>query len=165
MNLHPVAVHFPIALFTIYSLMECVRYKKVHENEWFVRTKTLLVVLGVIFAFIALQTGELLRLRFLGDEFIAPIMRVHSIVASATVWLYAIIACAYAFRSLRPHMPLFGRRAAVVFSNFILRSVIIVPLALVSLIGIMITGALGGAMVYGIKSDPFVAFVYQWLIK
>ena len=36
MNVHPLLIHFPIALLTVYVVMECLRFKKLlAEHSWF----------------------------------------------------------------------------------------------------------------------------------
>jgi len=45
----------------------------------------------------------------------------------------------------------------------IINSGLIIPLALFGLAAIAITGALGGAIVYGPNIDPFVAFIIKIL--
>jgi hypothetical protein len=37
----------------------------------------------------------------------------------------------------------------------------IILLAILGLVTLLITGALGGAIVYGVAGDPFTAFVYK----
>ena len=46
MNLHPIFVHFPIALFTLYALLECARFKKLQEQTYYFYLKAFLVITG-----------------------------------------------------------------------------------------------------------------------
>jgi len=57
MNVHPIFVHFPIALLTIYALLELIQFKKVTSwNPWFY-IKASFVVFGAIGTYAALFTG------------------------------------------------------------------------------------------------------------
>jgi hypothetical protein len=49
------------------------------------------------------------------------------------------------------------------YSAYLHRPYIIVPLALLGLIAVTITGGLGGAIVYGTHFDPFMAPVFKFL--
>lgn len=58
-NLHPIVVHFPIALLTIYSLLEIASiHKKVRHSitVWYI--KLFLIVVGWVFVQLSLSTGE-----------------------------------------------------------------------------------------------------------
>ena len=58
MNIHPILVHFPIALLTTYAFFECIRFKKLMElREWFYIKATFLF-LGGLGALAAAQAGD-----------------------------------------------------------------------------------------------------------
>lgn len=50
-NIHPVLVHFPIALSIVYAILELIPFKKLRENLF--TTKASLVTLGTISIFAA----------------------------------------------------------------------------------------------------------------
>lgn len=158
MNLHPILVHFPIALLTFYALFELVRVQKLlKEPAWFY-VKAAFVIVGSLSSVATLLSGLAIKPQFQGSLSIAHQVDVHSAFAFYASLLFGLIAFAYLVRLVK-------WKACVAFSDFMLKSRIIVPLALIGLVLITITGALGGSIVYGPDIDPFVKFVYQTLIK
>lgn len=59
MDIHPVTVHFPIALLTVYGLMELVWSKRLKKEQAWFYVKASFLILGVISAYAALSTGRL----------------------------------------------------------------------------------------------------------
>ena len=48
MNIHPLLVHFPIALLTIYSLLELVPFKQIYRQSYWFYTKAIILIIGSI---------------------------------------------------------------------------------------------------------------------
>ena len=52
-------VHFPIALLTVYALMELVWSKRLRKNESWLYVKAAFLIIGLLGAYAALSTGEM----------------------------------------------------------------------------------------------------------
>lgn len=174
MNIHPFFVHFPIALLVVYSLLEIGSYfwPALRRQTWLFGVKTFTLFAGVLAAFVALATGGIAEdlIKDVNPRFF--IIEVHNPVATATTILALILAAAYTVRIfeirgwgnqlfglnrfLAPILRLKERLAHVVLDTGLLPM-----LALLVLVGIAVTGALGAALVYGPDIDPVVSFVYH----
>ena len=166
MNLHPILVHFPIALFTLYALLECARFKKLQEQAYYFYLKAFLVITGSLASSAAYITGDMQKDQLPADAAIRPIVEFHSTWALATITIFAVIALAYliawlnrqnVFTSIQNQTFRRITSAAHAFTQ----GWIIVPLALAGLISVTITGALGGSIVYGPNIDPVASFIYR----
>ncbi|PIR04073.1 MAG: hypothetical protein COV59_02725 [Candidatus Magasanikbacteria bacterium CG11_big_fil_rev_8_21_14_0_20_39_34] len=164
-SMHPAIVHLPIGILTLYSLLEIVSLNKKLKNPFVKHLKIFLSVIGVLFALPAYFAGNILEETRYGD----PILEYHDTFASATLTLYAIIAVAYLLPIIF-QLPMLQSvqflktkpiQAFYKFSQFLLQPMIIVPLSLLTLILLTITGALGGAMAHGPSADPVVAYIYH----
>ncbi len=123
MNIHPLFVHFPIALLTLYALFEIfipikIRAFKLLKKEntvfykWLIdpvwnSIKAFLVIAGTLIAFPTLQTGELAEEVFrdaatspelFHQSQVAQLIEVHSTFANITVGIFAVLAVAYIVR-------------------------------------------------------------------
>jgi uncharacterized membrane protein len=165
MNIHPIFVHFPIALLTLYALLEIFPL-----GRWFPRApwdtiKTFLVVLGTLGALAAIATGSLAE-DLITDRSLRPVLHLHETFAYITLALFGLLAAAYVIRFIFRNYPNVKARfpAGSLIQNasdFILQGWVRVPLALLGMIAITVTGALGGTVVYGPGVDPVAAFVYS----
>lgn len=166
-NLHPIFVHFPIALLTIYSLLEFIWFRKLRENNSFFLIKTSFLILGVLGAFVALATGSSARSGFT-DQVSRHLISVHSTWAAGASWIFGILAAAYIpiaicrFAKKIPRNNLFS--LGVRIAEIIVETPLVYFLVIAGLVAITVTGALGGAIVYGPDIDPIVSFVYKILI-
>ncbi|KHO51327.1 MAG: hypothetical protein QT04_C0044G0036 [archaeon GW2011_AR11] len=59
LNIHPIFVHFPIALLSLYAVMVLIRFRKVMGLPYWSYAKAILAIAGTLGAFAALQTGSL----------------------------------------------------------------------------------------------------------
>ena len=160
MNFHPVLVHFPIALLSIYALMEIVRLKRFTLNKAYQDIKAFLAIIGTASAWAASWTGDDARAAFRGKALVEQVVHTHENYADLTIAIFSLIAGAYLVIFLSRWL---GKvrywNILEKIAAFILRPSIVITLAIVGIILLTITGALGGLMVYGVNSDPVVAFV------
>jgi hypothetical protein len=167
MNFHLIFVHFPIALFTIYALLELVSVKKLRELSYWFYIKALMVIVGAGSAFVTLQTGEAIENKF---RYLRALVEIHSSWATTSTIVFSVIATAYAIVWINSQWHLeqrtiryFSTVWALVtkLSVFMLKRWVVFILALFGLVAISITGALGGAISQGPDIDPVVNFVYH----
>jgi uncharacterized membrane protein len=146
MDLHPLIVHFPVALLTIYAVLELIRFKKVLAKPYWFFVKAMFVIFGALGAAAAYLTGPDALAR-------SPLGQMHQNFATITLSIFAVIGFAYLLEWKKPNR----------YSGFVLRPYIIIPLALLGLVAVVITGGLGGALVYGTNFDPFMAPIFKFL--
>ena len=152
-NVHPLLVHFPIALLTVYSFLEFVPIKKITNLSWWFYVKAAFLSLGVLLAIPTGFAGKIIEGQFREKH---ALVNLHSHFAIAASAVYALIALIYLLAFL-------SRSKTQI--KLPLPKIVIIILALVGLIIILITGALGGVIVYGANLDPFTAFVYHLFFR
>lgn len=167
MNLHPIIVHFPIALLTLYGVCELIRFSFITRQTYWFYVKAVLVIVGSLSTLIALETGEAATEMLLERN---PLVRVHSNFAEVTSWIFGLIALSYAITWIHRAFPLlltqrfsFVGRFALWLSALLQRAPVIVTLSLFGLLFVTITGGLGGAIVYGTNFDPFMKPILTYL--
>lgn len=159
-DLHPLFVHFPIALLTLFAGLELLRFKAISSRVDLFHTKTLLVISGTFGGFIAAQFGEIAE-NLERNAGLGAIIEIHSTFADITTILGVIASVIYIAAWLSRSKMNLPYRNILRRAEQIVDSWIMIPFALAIFIAISITGALGGAIVYGANSDPFVSFVYK----
>lgn len=171
MNIHPIFTHFPLALFTVYAILEIAQFSRIQRLPYLFNIKGFLVISGTLFSFITLKTGELAERAFNTPNVATrSLIETHSTLANISVYIFLVISLIYFFKwiDLSPldtymiKSP-FGKIWITIkkHTGYILRSPFLPLLALIGLITITMTGALGGAIVYGPNVDPVVKFVYS----
>lgn len=173
MILHPIFVHFPIALLTVYALIELAPVGKFFADKpaWFY-IKTAILIIGELSTFFAFQSGDALEHMFAGDKIKNNIVQIHAFLAGATVWWFGMIAILYAAAwvaregiMLRVILP--PRIKKILDFLIILQDSVITgwPIkiaAFIGLVGLTLTGASGGLLVHGPEADPLAGLIYQW---
>ncbi len=178
-SLHPIFVHFPIALLSIYAVLECIRYKKLLKQVSFFYIKAFLAVVGFSAGLVAASAGPEGSAvhSWLGySTFVRPTVRniveMHSTFASATLFIFGIIAFSYIVRLLNDHVSVWASKNETAkkvwkwllcIGEYISRPAVVIPLAILGLVAVTITGSLGGAIVYGPNIDPVVSAVFYFL--
>lgn len=175
MDFHPVIVHFPIALLAIYCVLEFLRFEFLLKNASWFHLKLFLLLVGGLSALVARQTGELV-----GEGYSGPLERLieaHAFWATAVVAIFGLLALAYLvmwaekdFGTNPIALKLKEDRNFSLIWNSLTRLVgffmetpmVFLPAGL-GLLAITVTGALGGAIVYGPEADIFVSFIYHLL--
>jgi uncharacterized membrane protein len=170
MNIHPLFVHFPIALLVVYSLLEIV--PGIRSRAWAQSAKVACLYIGVLGAIAALITGGMAEELVEGSHPRAYILEVHAPLAGLTSLIYLILAAAYLVRTFDT----LGWGERIAGDSRILRALwefkkrfwrpireswVTPVLALAGLVGMVMTGALGAAIVYGPSVDPVASFVYH----
>ena len=173
MNLHPIFVHFPIALLCTYALFELAPSKKLRANASWFRTKAILVIFGTLSAFIALQTGEMIEDLFEGQW--ESVVELHSAWATASTAIFGIAAALYLLEWIhREGQPITSKLEQWAWAKPIInwlwkiiavlnKEPILILLALAGLIAMSITGALGGIIAHGPDTDPVTQWVYGFI--
>jgi hypothetical protein len=182
MNLHPVFVHFPIALLTIYAFMELVRFKKLMAQAYWFYIKAIFLMIGGLGALAAFYTGDMAKSAVRNGDFVVSVTNFRQVVsmhqnfAALSVAIFGILATGYLILWLQRDvlLPLFSKegdgrssykfwQALVKVAHAFVETKFVIFLALAGLICITITGGLGGIMVYGASADPFFGMVYKIL--
>ena len=170
MNIHPIFVHFPIALLAMYSIFEILPLVKWYPKAHWDDIKAALVIFGGLGVLAALATGQLAEGSDLARASEA-VLHVHKMFAGATAAVFGILAAAYLLRWIfEKHGAAFSGLATKFsflksFADFILNRWIVVPLALIGLIVLMFTGALGAIIVYGQNGDVVTQAVYSLFFR
>lgn len=162
-DLHPIFVHFPIALLMLYAGLEFLRFKSITSRLDLFHTKAILVTAGTLGGILAAQTGELAEEAFEGTSLL-NLVETHSSFAESTNIIGIIIAVLYIGTWIKRSSNNLPFPKIFALCEKITTSPIIILAALVLLVGITITGALGGAIVYGPNTDPAVKFIYDLLV-
>ncbi len=177
MNIHPILVHFPVALLAIYSLLELIRWNKITSQPYWFYVKAMFVCVGGLAALAALATGDT-AVEGVRNGLFTPavsnymdVIHLHETFADISIVVFGLIAASYLltwidrtnfvnrFKSLESLWRFLAKIASI-----IQRPVLLVLLAVIGLIAITITGGLGGVIVFGPDADPFFKIVYQILI-
>jgi len=155
-------------MLVIYAIFEIFRIPVIVRQHWYVSVKTVLLMIGVVFSLFALSSGETAE-HIMGRS---QLIETHSFYAVASTWIFAILLVAYLVHGLAISLSIsrirtlmeklgFIWRMLILLARLILKPYIVVTLAVLGLITITITGALGGAIVYGPEADPIVSFIYN----
>jgi uncharacterized membrane protein len=164
-NIHPLFVHFPIALLFIYSIIKILPLKKVFPSVSWKHIERTLLFLGVLGAFAALSTGDI------AEHLVHPnrdLVEAHSFFAAMATWTYAILLIGEILSVCMSWVTLKLKSAAVIkvitlFKNLLTNPALSILLAVIGLISISVTGLLGGVMVYSVSADPIAGIVLKLL--
>lgn len=159
MNIHPLFVHFPIAFFVLYALIEVCTPKKDINSPWHL-IKTVLLVAWRIGAQLALMTGEVAE-GLMGDS---PMIEMHSLFANITTIAFGINAVIYVWDYIvRRWSSIIQKYKLTHYLDLLIiwikKRYLHIVLAVIGLIAVTYTGALWWAIVYGIDVDPVVHFL------
>jgi uncharacterized membrane protein len=164
-NIHPIFVHFPIALLFIYSVIKIIPFQKWLPKISWIQIERVLLFVGVLGAFSALYTGDI------AEHLTDPnrqIVELHSSLAYLSTFLYGLL---FIGELLAIFSPIFVKK----FNNFTVNKFIAffekiltdrifgIVVSLFGLLAISLTGLLGGVLVYGTSADPIAGLVLKLL--
>lgn len=165
MNIHPLVVHFPIALLLVYSVITLLPIKRWLPRVAWDDVATVLLLCGFAGAFVSLQTGELAADLTRPDR---NLLEAHEFFANATSWMYGLLIAGKALvfiqtRSFFSKVPTFFQKGITSLGTLLTNRTVVILLALFGLLALFLTGALGGIMVYGTTADPLAPFILKVL--
>lgn len=136
------------------------------SQTWW-KIKAFLLIVGFLGTVAAITTGEMAEEGMPSSGPIHDLVEAHASFAVATEWLFGVLAFSYIvkFFADKNTMPFMDTKL-IKFLIFATKKILFfsVPLALVGLVLVTITGSLGGAIVYGPDVDPIVSFIYKIFI-
>jgi uncharacterized membrane protein len=155
MTIHPILVHFPIALLTLYAVIEIFRFRAIVLHQGLQSAKKVFLYIGVIMAFLTILAGS--HDAGISDgpaTYVSPkFVDIHAMFGLLTFIWFGLIALCYLFEN-SIKWPRVARVAGYVTKT----PVLVVIVALIGLSIVFLTGALGGAIVYS-HTDPFGQFL------
>ena len=161
-NIHPIFVHFPIAFLFLYSIIKIIPLYKWFPKVAWRDIERILLVVGVVGAFIANSTGEIAEHLARPDR---KIVEMHALFASMSTWFYGLLLIGEMIYFINPfvlklNIPQISR-LLIFIQNILTHKTISIILAILGFIAISITGLLGGYMVFGATADPIAGFVLK----
>lgn len=166
-NIHPIVVHFPVALLFIYSVLKVLPMKRWAPRFAWSDVERVFLVLGFGGALMALSTGETAE-HLVRSASNRDLIEVHSVFANASVAFYGalllaeVISVLHAWSAFRTKFSKLDNFLNHIY-NFLTKPLISKLLALLGLVALSITGLLGGVLVYGVSADPFAPLVLKLL--
>ena len=147
-NIHPLIVHFPIALLFLYSVVKILPLRQFFSKVSWKHIERFLLIFGLLGAAAAIYTGGI------AEHLVGPnkqLVEMHSTFAFASLGIYGFLLFLEIVGLIKPKY------------EGITNGVISKFLALAGLVAISITGMLGGVMVYGLSADPLAPMVLKLL--
>ncbi len=167
MNFHPLIVHFPVALLTVYCVFEVLRFRKLLENQIIFWIKGTFAILGSLSLLPAYASGEIIQNQF---EDVRKVVEVHSMFAKSAIIVFGLVGFFYLVEVLAKNTSIVNKlgplnniflKVAKFIDDIVFKKHIIVILAVLGFIILMILGALGGIIAHGQDIDPITSFVYK----
>lgn len=163
-DLHPIIVHFPIALLFLYSLIKILPLERfVPQFNWR-HIRQAFLVFGFLGAAASLMTGEI------AESLSRPnhqVVEMHSTFAALATWLYGILLVSEFIVTVNEFLAKKNVSALLKITTPIAKILspksLNIILAIVALVAIFVTGLLGGVMVYGTSADPLAPMVLKIL--
>ena len=160
MQLHPLIVHFPIALRMVYCLILVVQLFWWRDNDKLNTIKHFCLIAGTVWGIAALQTGD----ASLDVYGVSHISHAHEERAESTGNFFTVLSIVTIY-ILQPWTQRFARDQKV--RHIVTKIISHRAMALVGIIGMLlitIIGALGWAIARGEKADDISKFIVQILV-
>ena len=165
-NIHPILVHFPIALLFIYSIIKIIPFSKWFPKASWRNIEFFLLTFGVLGAFASLASGDTAEHITRSNR---ELVNIHALFAGISTWLYGALLLgevAHLFNQKEiinnPFMQNI-KKLSVLLERFLCNKTFSIIIAFLAFICITLTGLLGGVMVYGLGADPLAGFVVKIL--
>lgn len=164
-NIHPIFVHFPIAFLFVYALIKIVPIRKWLPSVAWNQIERILLVVGVLGAFVANSTGEI------AENLTNPnreILNMHTTFASISIWIFTLLLLGEVLVFVIPFVAsklniAWITNILVQIKQILTNRFLVAVLAVCGFVAISITGLLGGVMVYGTSADPVAGIVLKIL--
>lgn len=171
MNIHPMFVHFPIALLTLYAVMRLIPRKWIKEYAWWDGAVAFLAFVGWPMTILSAVTGGIAE-GIVKDKVPMELIEKHEMFAGLTIVLFFLFfgsELVKVFQRCGCGNNLASKNALFAFlwkikqkaAHIILDTPLVKVLALAGIVLLTFTGALGGSIVYGPEADPIVSAVYN----
>lgn len=164
-NIHPLFVHFPIALLFVYSIIKILPFRKWFPKIAWKDIEIILLVVGVAGALVSNLTGDV------AEHLAHPnrqLVEKHSFFALTSSWIYGGLLVGEFLVLVTPivftkyHLSKI-KQFFVFIQNILTNPIFSTILAILGLIAISTTGLLGGVIVYGVTADPIAPIVLKIL--
>lgn len=163
-NIHPLFVHFPIALLFLYSIIKIIPFKKWFPEISWKDIERVLLLVGVLGAFAALTTGEIAEGIVQADH---QLVEAHALFATISTWVYVVLFIGelVTIPRLKSYVQKYKGYHSVfmVIERVLSNKALIILLSVIGLVAISITGMLGGVIVYGLSADPIAPLLLSLL--
>lgn len=167
-NLHPIFVHFPIALLSLYSFFEFISFGSLRRNQTWIIIKAMLVCLGGISLLVVRQLGSVAKHEITNPD-VLRLVRAHEQYANYSTAVFGIIATFYVLVFVKLVLNYYRLPVSLrglfsflfVIQDWYINSYTAKAMALLGLALLTIAGALGGSIIYSPTIDPFTNFIYK----
>lgn len=165
-NIHPIVVHFPIALLFVYSIIKILPFRKWMPNVAWKDIERLLLTVGVSGAFLSLFSGEQ------AEDFSRPnksLVEAHEFFANLSTRTYLLLLIGEFVNYLNNKNYSFLRKInflpqlLIWIEKVLTNKNLVVVLVVFGFVSLFLTGLLGGVMVHGTTADPLAPFILKIL--
>lgn len=162
MNVHPLIIHFPIALWFVYCGILLVQFFWWRDNEQLNTIKYFCLIIGTIWGFFALQSGEVAA-DIYGKS---PLVHTHEEWADATFKLFVVMSLITIF-TLQSWTKIYTWDTTIrKHLTTLLHHKMIALVWIAWIVSLTIVGALGGAITRGTHTgDPLSDLVVELLVR
>jgi energy-converting hydrogenase Eha subunit C len=140
MDLLPLIIHYPIAFLTVYSAFEFLRFRKLIEQSQWHYVKGVILIIGELGALASVIVARLPSSTLAHGS---DLVEVYKTFMTITALIFGVITVLYLKNRVKP--------------------IVVIPLSLIGLFFVVVSGGLFGATVYGTQFDPYLAPVFKIL--